>query len=114
MRPEAASKERRATLRELGATDAVYEGLAALPIRERAALIATAIERFDPIDVETILDMADGSSRRLTARARERYLVAVARSVPPGQPGDLPAGELGDRVRVSAERAIGPMALPGR
>jgi hypothetical protein len=106
-RSETAEGERRAILRELGAADAVYDGLAALRIRERAALIATAIERFDPIDVETIVGMANGSSRRLAARARERYLGAVAASVSAVPLDALPGAGLAERVRATAERTMG-------
>lgn len=108
-RNAAAEGERRAVLRELEVADVVYAGLAALPIRERAALIATAIERFDPMDVDTILDMAVGSGRRLASRARERYLLAVAGSVLPEDLNPLPGGELAERVRVAAARAMGPV-----
>ncbi|HYM51947.1 MAG TPA: hypothetical protein VEW45_00510 [Candidatus Dormibacteraeota bacterium] len=106
-RSETADGERRASLRELGAADAVYDGLAALRIRERAALIATALERFDPIDVETIVGMANGSSRRLAARARERYLRAVATSLSADPLDAMPGAELAARVRAVAERTIG-------
>jgi DNA-directed RNA polymerase specialized sigma24 family protein len=100
-------RERRDALRELGAADAVFDGLAAIPPRERAVLIATSIERFDPIDVETIVGLPSGSGRRLAARTRERYLAAVRAPAPQGRLGTLPGGELAARVAAAAERAMG-------
>ena len=53
-----------------GWTRPSISGLAALSLDARAALVASAIERFDPIDVETILDAAPATARRLVAEAR--------------------------------------------
>jgi hypothetical protein len=103
-------RERRAVLSELGTADAVYEGLAALAIMPRAALVASTVERFDPIDVETILGLGSGSSLRMVARARERYVTAVSARVAPQELEDAPGGELGDRVREVAGRAMGAPA----
>jgi DNA-directed RNA polymerase specialized sigma24 family protein len=100
-------RERRAVLRSLGAADPVFEGLAALPVVPRAALVASTVERFDPIDVETILGMQSGSSLRTVARARQRYVTAVTTAVHPQELADAPGGELGDRIRAVAGRAIG-------
>lgn len=105
-RNEIAEDERRAVLGELGAADAVYEGLAALPLRERAALVANDIERFHPLDVETIVGVADGSSRQLAGRARKRYMAAAAASLSARQLGALPGSELAERVGAAAERAL--------
>ena len=101
------ARERRAVLRGLGAADPVFEGLAALPIMPRAALVASTVERFDPIDVETILGMPSGSSLRMVARARARYVAAVTAAVHPQELADTPGGELGDRIREVAGRAMG-------
>jgi hypothetical protein len=106
--------ERRAVLRGLGAADPVYEGLAALPITPRAALVASTVERFDPIDMETILGLAAGSSLRMAARARQRYVAAVSANAQLRELGAMPAGELGDRIRESAGRAMGAPASDGR
>lgn len=108
-RPHAgpSDRERRAVLRGLGAADAVFDGLSGLRIKPRAALVASTVERFDPIDVETILDMAPGSSLRVVARARERFVATVSATVPPAELADLPGGELGDRIREVAGRAMG-------
>lgn len=103
-------RERRAILSELGTADPVYEGLAALAIMPRAALVASTVERFDPIDVETILGLGSGSSLRMVARARERYVTAVSARVARQELGDVPGGELGDRIREVAGRAMGTQA----
>jgi hypothetical protein len=107
-------RERRAVLRGLGAADPVYEGLAALAIMPRAALLSSTVERFDPIDVETILGLASGSSLRMVARARQRYVTAVSARVHPHELGEVPGGELGDRIREVAGRAMGAPAGDAR
>jgi hypothetical protein len=109
-RADPRDRERRAVLRGLGASDPVYEGLAALAIMPRAALVASTVERFDPIDVETILGLGSGSSLRMVARARERYVTAVSARVDPQELGHVPGAELGDRVREVAGRAMGATA----
>jgi hypothetical protein len=107
-------RERRAALHGLGVADPAYEGLAALAIMPRAALVASTVERFDPIDVETILGLASGSSLRMVARARQRYLTAVAARADARDLVDAPGGELGDRVREVAGRAMGAPARDAR
>lgn len=113
-RPGPGDRERRAALSGLGAADLVFEGLAALPIRPRAALVASTVERFDPLDVETILGLAAGSSHRMVARARQRFVAAVADRGQPLEPGGIPGGELGERVREVAGRAMGAPGSDGR
>lgn len=99
---------RRATLAALGVDDAVYRGLAALSTDARAAIVASAIERFDPIDVETILDAAPAATRHAVAQARARYIRFAA----PGSDGaheDAPGDAMGDlasRVQDVATRAF--------
>jgi DNA-directed RNA polymerase specialized sigma24 family protein len=99
--------ERRAVLRQLGAADLLFDGLAALPIKQRAALVASAVERFDPGDVETIVGLRPGSGPRVVGRARERYLAAVSGAVPAHALGAAPGGLLGDRIREVAGRTMG-------
>ena len=97
--------ERRAALRQLGAADPLFDGLAGLSMRERVALVASAVERFDAADVETILGLRPGASPRLVGRAREHYLSAVAAAVPPNALGGTSGGGLvADRVRAVAGR----------
>ena len=101
--------QRREALAPLGVDDAIYEGLAVLSIEARAALVASAVERFEPIDTETILGSSPPAARRVIARARNQYLqtvhgrpTEVAGSAPP------PDGALAARVREVTERAISP------
>lgn len=103
-------EERRAALRQLGAADPLFDGLAALPTRERAALVASAVERFDAADVETILGLRPGASQRLVARAREHYLSSVAAAVSPNALDAAPGGLVADRVRDVAGRTMGFIA----
>jgi DNA-directed RNA polymerase specialized sigma24 family protein len=99
---------RRAALAPLGVGEAVYRGLAALSIDARAALVASDIERFDPIDVETILDAAPAATRHTVARARNRYLQSASDGA--SEEADWapyePAGELAGRVQAVAARAF--------
>jgi hypothetical protein len=75
--------------------------------------VASTVERLDPIDVETILGMASGSSLRMVARARQRYMAAVMARANPQELVDAPGGELGDRIRDVAGRALGAtMSVP--
>jgi hypothetical protein len=99
---------RRATLATLGVDDAAYRGLAALSLDARAALVASAIERFDVIDIETILDASPAAARHSVAEARDRY-VRYASTTPAGEgdgPADAPPGDLAGRVRDVAARAF--------
>jgi hypothetical protein len=88
----------------------VYDGLAVLSLEGRAALVASAIERFEPMDIETILGASPSAARRMIAQARNRFQLAMAmadlpdevRSTPPSQPD----GELARRVRDVSARAM--------
>lgn len=78
-RVSAATGDRRlAVLGELGAEPAIVAGLAALTVRERAAFIASSIERLDRRDVATVVDVHGTALDRLLARARHRYATAHA------------------------------------
>jgi hypothetical protein len=98
---------KRAALAPLGVGDAVFQGLAGLSMDARAALVASAIERFDPIDVETILHAAPAATRHAVAQARNRYLRFAIRGAE-GAEGDAdqPAGEIARRVEGVATRAF--------
>ena len=105
-RPDAGS--RLAALRSLGVDQSTYDGFAALSITARAALVASAVERFETIDVETIIGADAPRTRRLIERARAGYL-AVAAKPPSGQEGVPPAGPdgpLAARVRSAASWAM--------
>ena len=98
---------RRAALSALGVDETVFRGLAALSVDARAALVASAIERFDPIDVETILDAAPAATRQAVENARERYLRSVIdASADDGDAENRPIGELAGRVQDVATRAF--------
>lgn len=92
----------RHVLGDLGADEGVVAGLTLLGRAERAALIASAIERLDRRDVATIVGRDGGALDRLLHRARERYLqgyTAVARE-PVGD------GPLSARIRDVAQRTL--------
>jgi hypothetical protein len=101
-------ESRLAALTPLGVSETVYRGLAGLSIRARAAIVASAIERIDPIDVETILDAAPAATRHAVAEARRHYLRNATRTSPDEveSPPDQPMGELASRVQDVASRAI--------
>jgi len=89
--------------------DAAYRGLAALTLDARAALVASAIERFDVIDIETILDASPAAARRAVAEALDRYVRYAATPPADGDgPDDPPSGDLASRVRDVAARAFSP------
>lgn len=109
LRRSTLAEERRAALAPLGVDESVFRGLAVLSIGARAALVASAIERFDPIDVETILDAAPAAARHVVADARSRYLRSAARAES-GDAADAATddltGDLASRVREVAARAF--------
>lgn len=109
--PRPTAVERHAALRPLGVDRAVFHGLEGLRPALRAALVASAVERFEPIDVETILGSGPARTRRLIEEARRRYLVAVAAGPASELDDALPAiGELAQRVETIAARALSPEA----
>ena len=86
----------------------MYLGLAALSLDTRAALVASAIERFEPIDVETILDAGPAATRHAIAQAREKYARFAKRGAAEEaeDTADEPVGELASRVQDVAMRAF--------
>jgi len=101
-----ADAERRAELARLGVDEATFDGLASLSTADRAAFVASMIERFEPMDVETILGRGSNATRRSVSHANRRYLAAVA--VHQISPGAEAAGDLSRRVRDVAERTFSP------
>jgi DNA-directed RNA polymerase specialized sigma24 family protein len=87
----------------LGVATSVLAGLAALGTRERAALIGSAIERFDDRDVATIVGRSGHSLDALLRRAREAFLLGSAAA--PEGPSGL-GGPLTDLVRAAAARVM--------
>jgi hypothetical protein len=104
--PSMTEASRRASLAPLGVAGPAFDGMAALSPIERAALVASVIEGFEPIDVETILDMGPTAARRITARALERYQLAGT-AAEPSAIGAAP-GSLAHRVQEVAGRALSP------
>jgi len=100
---------RRAALAPLGVDDGVYRGLAALSLDARAALVASDVERFDPIDVETIIDAAPAATRHALAAGRRHYLRSAGGDDSDAEAeagADEPTGDLATRVRNVARRAF--------
>jgi DNA-directed RNA polymerase specialized sigma24 family protein len=91
-------------LADLGADQAVVAGLASLDRIERAALVASAIERLDARDVAVVVGRSARSLERLLSRARVRYAAAYLAADADHEPID---GPLGRRLREIAHRAMG-------
>ena len=94
----------RSALTELGADPPLVAGLAALDRHERAAIIASAIERLDARDVSTIVDRDGASLERLLLRARGRYAAAYEAAADDDPPFE---GPLAARLHEIALRAMG-------
>ena len=109
------AEARRAALAPLGVDEMVYRGLAGLSLDARAALVASTVERFDPIDVETIIDAAPAATRHALAEARRRYLRSAAGDDADAEleePANEQTGELATRVRNVAMRAFSTSDQP--
>jgi len=99
------SPERRAAMQQLGASERMITALAALSTRERAAIVAGSVERFEPIDLETILATTRSGVRRSIAGARRRYLGEMLRGGI--SPDGAATGRLARQVHAAASRALG-------
>lgn len=97
------ASERMAALEPLGVSDQVMAGLAALGTLERAALIASWIERLDRRDVAVVVGRRGNRLEALLQRARRRYLNGHAAAPATGEPV---AGPLAEAVRSVAARAM--------
>ena len=89
-------------LNDLGADAGVVAGLALLDLRDRAALIASAIERLDRRDVAAIVGRDGSALDRMLRRARERYIdgyIAVG-------PAPVTDGPLTARIHDLAQRSM--------
>lgn len=100
--PDLPVAERVARLTDLGVSAAALAGLAALDVRERAALIASQVERLDRRDVATIVGPDGARLDRLVQRAMERYFAGHG-AAPDDAP---PPGPVADRVRAAAARIL--------
>lgn len=88
---------------DLGLDRAAAAGLRALRRRERAALIADAVERLDRGDVGTVVGLDGRRLDRCLRDARARF-VAAASAVPTPEADE--AGPIVMRVHAIASRAI--------
>ncbi len=95
--------DRMAALGPIGVTSPVLAGLASLDRNERAALIATWVERLDQRDVATIVGRDGDRLDTLLRRARTRFLDGHAAAPTDGH---APSGPLADAVRSAAARAM--------
>jgi hypothetical protein len=86
---------------ELGCDDASAASLASLDRLERAALIASAVERLDRRDIGTIVGRDGGRLDRLVVRARERFVRTHSATA-----GEPPDGPIVEHVRALARRAM--------
>jgi hypothetical protein len=98
-----ASRRAPTVIEGLGVDAAVMEGLAALRVVERAALIASDIEHLDQRDVATIVRRSGSGLRHLETTARQRYLAAYLRLTPEATIG----GPLTDRLQEIGRQTIG-------
>jgi DNA-directed RNA polymerase specialized sigma24 family protein len=99
------SAERFRALSELSVGHATKLGLDALSVPERAALVASDVERFSPVDVEHILGRRPAAARRLLHSARDRFLAAVADEVPDA---NEEPGPIARQVEWVAAQAVSP------
>jgi hypothetical protein len=104
-RPSTLDRERRAALAVLGLSEPAIGALASLSPAERAAMIAERIERFEPLDVATVVDQHGRRLSRLLAGARIRYATAYASAAGPERGGSTD-GPLAARIRAIADRAL--------
>lgn len=105
---------RKSVLAPMGIDDPVYEGFAVLGLEGRAALVASAVERFEEIDIATILGSSPSAARKVIARARDRYLKTVdALPAASATQATGPAGDIATRVHDAAARAMSATWRPG-
>jgi len=89
-------------LDELGVDGPVLDALGVIDMPERAAIIASDIERLDLRDVATVVGMDGPRLGRMLNRARSRYADAFIEAVDDG-PSD---GPLVTRIRAVADQAL--------
>jgi DNA-directed RNA polymerase specialized sigma24 family protein len=96
-------RHRRAALEELGVDAAAFAALAGLDVVERAALVASTIERLDAGDVATIVGQDGARLDRLVRRSRSAAIESGTRAI--GE-GVRDGGPIADRVNAIASRAM--------
>jgi DNA-directed RNA polymerase specialized sigma24 family protein len=94
---------RRAALEELGVDAAAFAALAGLGVVERAALVASTIERLDTGDVATIIGQDGARLDRLMRRSRSAAIESGTRAIGDNIPD---GGPIADRVHAIASRAM--------
>ena len=105
-RSRSTREQRRAALHALGTTDLAIAGLSVLSLQERAALVASGIERLDGLDLESVLGRSRSGVRRVIFDARRRYLAAIENSS--AEQALIPAGGLlARRIAAIAAQALG-------
>ncbi len=92
------------SLAALGADGAVVAGLVALRRVDRAAFIASSIERLDRRDVAVVVDLEGRKLERMLERAMRMYVDAHARASDGSSPR---GGPLADRIHDITARALG-------
>jgi DNA-directed RNA polymerase specialized sigma24 family protein len=98
--PQPAAEWRHSTLREMRISRAAQSGLEALPVRERAALVAAELEGLEPLDVGVVTGQRDQQLWKTLSRARLHFAEAFANAWDQGRaPVD---GPLATRVREAA------------
>jgi len=103
-RRKAPGTERRmAALATIGVDGITYRTLESLTVEERAALVATSLEGFGPLDVEGILGSGSRAARRRISEARVKFFIrhVAADQAPYPRPGSL-----GSRVTEIADQAL--------
>jgi hypothetical protein len=95
--------ERRATLRALGASDAVIGGLSSLGLLDRGLVVAHEVERLPMDEVESLLGRDAAGARRRVSRALHGY-VRGALKLLAEEPWARrePSGELATRIATVA------------
>jgi hypothetical protein len=93
---------RRAALETLGVDGTAFAALSTLNILERAAVVASNVERLDDSDVATIVGLEEDRSQRLVRDALRR---ATSAAMPDGSQSDK-EGPIVTHVREIAARAL--------
>ena len=102
--PGTLGESQRATLAHLGVDGPAAVALARLRPEERAALVASQVERFGDDDLATILRTTAGRARRAAMAARRRF---IERFPAGGESLDELRGPIAERVRGVSARAMG-------
>ncbi|HEY7462853.1 MAG TPA: hypothetical protein VH987_00225 [Candidatus Limnocylindria bacterium] len=105
---EAHMIERRATLRALGASDAVIGGLSSLSLLDRGLVVAHEVERLPMEEVQAMLGRDAAGARRRVSRALHGY-VRGALKLLEEEPWARrePSGELATRIAMAARHYPG-------